>query len=237
MLRSASSLNVTPPTWPVAPTTAIEGRLAFVVISSFYLSRANRRLDALFYRRMALRIRGRRFLRHSRSDIRRWARSLEHVRFCHPADLQVFDREIFEVAIAIPETEASFVEWCGELGIPARRIRTEDPVARAGLKYSPEEWKGLAFPIPLFPLLAQPGEQTLAGAKVHIWIRGRFLEIVIAPDVGLYSVDEADYERAKAVDAFLQRPGLQFREPLWEDDSCVCPTHYPKYWQPRRWLP
>jgi hypothetical protein len=184
---------------------------------------------------MALPITSRRFLRHSRRDVRRWARSLKYIRFCHPADRQVYDREIFEVAIKIPESENAFLEFCAALGIHVARIQPADNVARAGTRYKPDEWELLKFPIPHFPDLAQPREQTLAGAAVHVWIRGGFLEIRIQPGVGPFSVDESDYQRAKAVDDWLHARELQFREPLFEDDSCVCPKHYPQYWKKRIW--
>jgi hypothetical protein len=180
---------------------------------------------------MALPIWPGKFLRHDPSDIRRWARSLEHVRFCHPADHQTLDREIFEVAIRIPETQDAFLAFCASLGIAVNRIQPDDTVARTGVAYSPEVWKTLTFPITQFPDLAQPGEQALAGASVHVWIRGHFLEVVIAPAIGPFSVDEADYLRAKAIDGLLHRPGLQFREPPRDDDSCVSPKYYPEYWR------
>src|SRR5581483_4307131 len=93
---------------------------------------------------MALPIKGA-FLRHKNSDIPRWARSLNHVRFCHPADLMVLDREIFLVAIEIPETEKEFVELCDALGITVSRIEPGDAVAQAGVRYTPDEWKHLKF--------------------------------------------------------------------------------------------
>src|SRR5436190_24356840 len=103
---------------------------------------------------MALQIGGS-FLKHKRSDVRRWARSLEHIRFCHPADTQVYDREVFEAAIAVPNTEAALVEFCAALGIVVRTIQPEDEVAQNGKKYTPAEWKNLKFPIPGFPNLMQ----------------------------------------------------------------------------------
>jgi hypothetical protein len=142
---------------------------------------------------VALPIKSRRFLRHRPSDIPRWARSLTHVRFCHPADRYVLDRELFEVAVAIPEGQAEFLEFCASLGIRLKKIEAGD------------------VPVPAYPELAQPGEQILGGASAHVYIRGRFLELVIAPAIGAYSVDENDYLRAKALDELLRRPGFQFR--------------------------
>src|SRR5712691_8516967 len=50
MLRSASSFNITPPTWPVAPKTAMEGRLALVITPSLYFRRSiSAKLEAEFY--------------------------------------------------------------------------------------------------------------------------------------------------------------------------------------------
>ena len=179
---------------------------------------------------MALPIKPGSFLRHALADVPRWARSLEHVRFCHPADHQVLDREIFEVAVAIPDTEPKFLTLCASLGIDVKRIQPEDTVARAGVRYTPEEWERLKFPIPAFPGLLQPGDQIFRGASAHVRIRGRFLEIVIKPGVGPYSLDESDYRRAKVVDGLLCRPDLQFRDPPRDDDSCVSPKYYPEYW-------
>jgi hypothetical protein len=180
---------------------------------------------------MALPIHPGPFLRHHPEDVPSWARSLEHVRFCHPADHQLLDRELFEVAVRIPGTQGAFLELCASLGIHVNRIQPGDTVAQPGVAYDPETWKTLKFPIPGFVDLAQPGEQVLAGASVHIWIRNQCIELVIAPAIGPFSVDRADYLRAKAIDELLRRPGVQFREPPRDDDSCVSPKYYPEYWR------
>jgi hypothetical protein len=182
------------------------------------------------FRNMALRIQGS-FLRHKDADIPRWARSLKHVRFCHPADRMVLDREVFLVVLEIPETETAFLDFCSHHGIPVNRIEGHDQIAQKGVSYKPDVWKKLKFPIPQFPNLAQPGDQTLAGAPAHLWVRGRFLEIVIGPAVGPYSVDESDYKRAKAIDDLLSGSDLNFSDPPRDDDSCVSPKHYPQYWK------
>jgi hypothetical protein len=143
----------------------------------------------------------------------------------------VFDREIFAAAIRVPDTQDAFLEICTSLGIEIKKIQPGEAVAQAGTKYSPEQWKKLKFRIPEFPDLAQPGEQVLAGAFVHMWLRACYLEFTIGPGIGPCSVDESDYLRAKALDELLLRPGLQFREPPYDDDSCVSPKYYPEYWR------
>jgi hypothetical protein len=179
---------------------------------------------------MALPIGGK-FLRHRNSDVRRWARSLDHIRFCHPADTQVYDREVFEASVAVPDIEEALVQFCAGLGIMLRRIQPEDKVARAGTKYTPQEWKELKFSIPEFPNLVQPKEQTVAGVSVHFWIRRGFLEITISPPPEHVSVDESDFQRAKAMDDVLKGHRLTFRDPARDDDSCVCPKYYPEFWK------
>jgi hypothetical protein len=146
-------------------------------------------------------------------DIARWKRALKHVRFCPPEDHYVRDREIFEVAIEIPETESAFLELCASLGIDVKRIQPEDNVAQVGTSYKPDVWKTLKFPVPAFPDLAQPGHVNLAGAPVHVWIRGRYLEVLVAPAVGPDRADENDFLRAKLVDDLLSsRSDLRFRD-------------------------
>src|ERR1043166_8653433 len=113
-----------------------------------------------------------------RSDIARWKGSLKHVRFCEAAPRQGEDREIFEIDIEIPETEPTFLELLSSLGIELRRIQPEDTVARAGTSYTPQEWKNLTFAFPQFPHFAQPGDTTVAGIPVHVWVRPKHLQIV-----------------------------------------------------------
>ena len=171
--------------------------------------------------------------RYILSDVRRWARSLEHVRFCYSTSPHNdLDRELFEAVLIVPKSESEFLEMCSDLGIAVKRIQRGDKVARLGMKYSPAEWKQLIFPIPMFPNLAQPGDVTLAGVQVNVSVRDRFLTILIAPaEASTAYVDERDYQQARTVDALLNRPGLQFRNPPRDDGSCVCPTHYPQYWK------
>jgi hypothetical protein len=96
----------------------------------------------------------------------------------------VFDREVFEAAVRIPETEPAFLELCAALGITVDRIQEHDEVAQAGKTYPPEVWRNLKFPIAEFPSLAQPGDTIFAGVPVRIWVRNRCLEIIIGPAVG-----------------------------------------------------
>jgi hypothetical protein len=140
--------------------------------------------------------------------VRRWARSLQHVRFCHPADRYVLDRELFEVAIKLPATEADALELCGRLGLHVEKI---DDLRKAR-------------------------EHFLAGTRAHVVVRHDAIEIFVAPWVGPHSVDESDYVRAKAIDDLLgATPGLEFRDPPRDDDSCVSPKFYPRYWRSSWW--
>ena len=141
---------------------------------------------------------------------------MKHLRFCEAEPPQVNDRQIFEVLIEIPETLPAFLEFSSTLGIVVNRIQPEDNVARSGTSYKPDVWKTLKFPIPGFPDFAQPCNQIVAGVPVYVWIRSRYLEIIIAPGVGPTLLDENDYLRAKAVDDFLSsRSDIRFREKLW----------------------
>jgi hypothetical protein len=122
------------------------------------------------------------------------------------------DREIFEVEIEIPETEAEFLEFAESLSIDVERIGPEDTVARVGTAYTPAEWKTLTFPIPQFPNLAQPAETTLAGIPVHVWVRAHHIQIVVAPTADPVRVNEDDFLRAKALDDLISsRPDLRVR--------------------------
>jgi hypothetical protein len=142
----------------------------------------------------------------------------------------ILDCEMFLALLEIPETEAAFIGFCTVLGIQMNRIHAHDQVAQTGVSYTPDVWKKLTYSIPLFPSLAQPRNQTLAGASADLWVRGHFLEIVIGASVG-HSVDESDYKRAKAIDDLLSGLELKFRDPPRDDDSCVSPKYYPQYWK------
>jgi len=142
----------------------------------------------------------------------RWKKSLKHVRFCGAEDYRVHERQIFEVAFEIPETERAFLDFCASLGITVERLQAGDAVARVGTAYKPDVWKTLKFPIPAFPDLAQPKDTTVAGVAAHVWIRNRYMEIVIAPAADPFFVNEDDFRRAKVIDDLLaSRSDLRFR--------------------------
>ncbi len=64
-----------------------------------------------------------------------------------------------------------------------------------------------------FPGFAQPKETTVAGVAAHVWIRNRYIEIVIAPSDDPFFVNEDDFRRAKAIDDLLaRRSDLRFRK-------------------------
>jgi hypothetical protein len=145
--------------------------------------------------------------------LRRWwiarlARALKHVRFSPATGHHTNDRDVFEVSLEVPETKSAFLELCSSLGIVVNSIRPGDNVAQVGTSYKPDVWKTLKFPIPGFPDLAQPGEQTIAGVCVHAWVRGRSLDIVIPPGANPTFANKTDFLRPKAVDDLLSRRSL-----------------------------
>ena len=140
-----------------------------------------------------------------------WQRNLKRFRYLKAADYRVQERETFEVTIELPESQPEFLQLCASLGIAVRRIGPEDHVAEPGKTYKPDVWRTLAFPLGRFPQFAQPGDTTIADVPVYVWIRDRYLQIIIAPHTDPTFLDDRDFQRAKTIDDLLAgRTDLRF---------------------------
>jgi hypothetical protein len=80
-----------------------------------------------------------------------------------------------------------------------------------------------------------PSQGTLyakvAGVATQLHHQTARVELAVWPQAeDIYTVTEADFDAALAVDACLRRSGLEPIDPPQDSEYCICPKYYPAMW-------
>lgn len=171
------------------------------------------------------------FRDHSEAELRRWATSLRFFRYCRAYGGHANDADRFAAALRV-ETRADLEAVCGALGLGLTRLPADAPQPVPGRSYTGAEIASFRSRIPDFPGFEQPGRQTLASAPVRAWVQSHRLQLAIdGSDAGGYAIGERDFEAARAVDRLLEPLAERVVDPPQDDDHCLCPKHYPAWWE------
>jgi hypothetical protein len=98
-----------------------------------------------------------------------------------------------------------------KLGVPLERIPDDKPRRELGRAYNSADWHQYANPIACHPEYETPGFVRLFGMPVHLNVRHGILDITISgADGDLWSVTEADFNHALALERLVADLGIRF---------------------------
>lgn len=168
--------------------------------------------------------------RHSREQLRHWARSLAFFRFCRAFGGHANDGDCLRVALAVA-SEQHLCDLFAQLGIPLERLPADNPVPQVGVHYSGTEFARFIPAIAGFhPPIRQPRQVRIAGASVFVWGLAGRLELSMSDDDAPYEVTARTVEQARAVEELLRPLAGACIDPPQEGRHCLSPKAHPELW-------
>lgn len=166
---------------------------------------------------------------HGPRTLARWARALHVFRFCRAQGGHAGDGDAFRAALRF-ESEPDLLVLLNALGIPATRLPADHPQPVPGQTYTGAEYAAFVHAVRAYPSVAQPGNVHLGGAPAHVWIYDASLQLSVSDADDVWSVSEAAFEAARAVETVLAPHARRVIDPPLASRNCLCPAYHPDVW-------
>lgn len=168
--------------------------------------------------------------RHSRDELRGWARSLAYFRFCRAFGGHANDGDCLRVALAVP-SEQDLFEVAVQLGITLERLPHDNPEPVVGTSYTSAEFAKFKPSIGGYdPPIRQPGQVRIAGASVFAWVRAGRLDLSMSDEDEPHEVTARTVRSAQTVETLLRPLAHLCIDPPQEGRNCLSPKAHPELW-------
>lgn len=168
-------------------------------------------------------------------EIKTWALGLNLFRYRMASGYHANDGDCFVLSIRY-EGREELEAIADRIGIELKKIPPGTPTL-SGRWWSDEEIakQKPKMEVDAHPDLETPGRTTIQGIPAYVEIG--FEEVTIkqfGAEGNLYSVTQADFENAKALESIIAGEDLRFKNPPVESENCICPEYYPELWKVER---
>jgi hypothetical protein len=171
------------------------------------------------------------FLKHSKSEIRKWSKDLKYFYFVRAWGGHNNDGDRFMVYFSY-STKDDLLIKINRLGVKLNILPCDTPKPIPGVSYPSEEFEKFKLAISKFPDLEQPGITKINGFPCHIYISDTYIQISVSgtKDGNYYAVTNADFENSKKLEEFFDSliPPLEKDLEIEKDAGCVSKHKYPE---------
>jgi hypothetical protein len=168
------------------------------------------------------------YIEHAQGELRAWARSVRHVRYCRAYGGATSDTDTLRVTLAAPD-RTTLLTVARALGVVLTEIAADAPRRVEGRGYTIQELHALPRPIDIAPDLSMPYEVEVADVRLALWIHGGRVELTLHP--ASWSLTADDFAAGRRVDEAVVAADLIVLDPPLATRHCLCPRFHPRVWQ------